>query len=179
MRSLSFVVALTSLLSSACQRDASGLAGERGPERERELQSARPDAAPAPERGEPVELPPAPTTAEPAASPTEGAPAEPEPVASDAGAQPSEPAGPSEPSIPSAPSDPSDPSDPLAPIMPSGPEPGSPEADAELAELLDESTLTQEEFDEAFRDGGPKLDGDQFVFGPNERTRKPPAIESQ
>ena len=68
-------------------------------------------------------------------------------------------------------------SDPLAPILPSGPEPGSPEADAELTELLEESTLTQDEFDKAFRGGGPTIDGDQFVFGPNERTRKQPLAE--
>ena len=69
-----------------------------------------------------------------------------------------------------------EPSDPLAPILPSGPEPGSPEADAELAELLEESTLTQEEFDAAFRDSKPKIAGDQFVFGPGDRTRKRPVI---
>jgi len=69
-----------------------------------------------------------------------------------------------------------EPSDPLAPILPSAPEPGSPEADAELAELLEESTLTQEEFDAAFRDSKPKIAGDQFVFGPGDRTRKRPVI---
>jgi hypothetical protein len=67
--------------------------------------------------------------------------------------------------------------DPLAPILPSGPEPGSPESDAELAELLEESTLTQDEFDAAFRGSKPKIDGDQFVFGPGDRTRKSPVVE--
>lgn len=68
------------------------------------------------------------------------------------------------------------PSDSLAPILPDAPEPGSPEADAELAELLEESTLTQEEFDAAFRNSKPKVAGDQFVFGPGDRTRKRPVI---
>ncbi|MFO7563616.1 MAG: hypothetical protein R6X02_13295 [Enhygromyxa sp.] len=68
------------------------------------------------------------------------------------------------------------PADPLAPILPSGPEPGSPEAAAELAELLEESTLTQEEFDAAFRKNKPKIAGDQFVFGPGDRTRKRPVV---
>jgi hypothetical protein len=71
---------------------------------------------------------------------------------------------------------PAEPSDPLAPILPDGPEPGSPEADAELAALLDESTLTQEEFDKAFRGGGPNIQGDQFVFGPGERNRATPVL---
>ncbi|KIG18749.1 hypothetical protein DB30_07764 [Enhygromyxa salina] len=66
---------------------------------------------------------------------------------------------------------------PAAPALPLGPEPGSPEADAELAELLDESTLTQEEFDAAFRGAGPKIEGDQFVFGDNERPRGRPLVE--
>jgi hypothetical protein len=72
--------------------------------------------------------------------------------------------------------EPERPADPLAPILPSGPEPGSPEADAELAALLDESTLTQAEFDAAFRGTKPKIDGDQFVFGAGERTRKAPVV---
>ncbi|HLT34971.1 MAG TPA: hypothetical protein VK034_01765, partial [Enhygromyxa sp.] len=72
---------------------------------------------------------------------------------------------------------PEQPADPLAPILPSGPEPGSPEADAELAELLEESTLTQEEFDAAFRNSKPQIAGDQFVFGPGDRTRKRPVVE--
>lgn len=67
--------------------------------------------------------------------------------------------------------------DPLAPILPDGPEPGSPEADAELIELLDESELTQAEFDEAFRGGGPNIQGDQLVFGPGERSRAMPVLE--
>lgn len=67
--------------------------------------------------------------------------------------------------------------DPLAPEMPAGPAPGSPEADAELRELLDESTLTQEEFDAAFKGGaGPNVEGDAIVFGPGDRTRKAPKI---
>jgi hypothetical protein len=66
--------------------------------------------------------------------------------------------------------------DPLAPILPSGPEPGSPEADAELAELLEESTLTQEEFDAAFRGNKPKIVDDQLVFGAGDRTRKKPVV---
>ena len=74
------------------------------------------------------------------------------------------------------PTAPAEPADPLAPILPSGPEPGSPEADAELAELLDESTLTQEEFDKAFKGSNPKIDGDQFVFGAGDRTRKAPKL---
>lgn len=69
-----------------------------------------------------------------------------------------------------------EPADPLAPILPSGPEPGSPESDAELAELLEESTLTQEEFDAAFRKNKPQIAGDQFVFGPGDRTRKGPVV---
>lgn len=71
---------------------------------------------------------------------------------------------------------PSEPGDPLAPILPSAPEPGSPEADAELAELLEESTITQEEFDAAFRGRKPKIDGDQLVFGHGDRTRKRPVV---
>lgn len=71
---------------------------------------------------------------------------------------------------------PSEPSDPLAPILPEGPEPGSPEADAELAALLDESTITQDEFDQAFRGGGPNIRDDQLVFGPNQRTRAEPML---
>jgi hypothetical protein len=71
---------------------------------------------------------------------------------------------------------PSEPSDPLAPILPDGPEPGSPQADAELAALLDESTITQDEFDKAFRGGGPNIQDDQFVFGPNERKRAQPVL---
>jgi hypothetical protein len=71
---------------------------------------------------------------------------------------------------------PTEPSDPLAPILPDGPEPGSPEADAELAALLDESTITQDEFDKAFRGGGPTVRDDQFVFGPNQRTRAEPML---
>lgn len=66
--------------------------------------------------------------------------------------------------------------DPLAPILPEGAEPGSAEADAELLALLDESTLTQEEFAQGFGKGGPKLDGEQFVFGPNSRTRGTPLV---
>jgi hypothetical protein len=69
-----------------------------------------------------------------------------------------------------------EPSDPLAPILPSGPEPGSPSADAELAELLEESTLTQEEFDAAFRGNKPSINNDQFVWGAGERTRKQPVV---
>jgi hypothetical protein len=80
-------------------------------------------------------------------------------------------AAPSE--LPSA----SDPADSPAPIQPPQPAPGSPEADAELAELLDESTLTQEEFDAAFRGNGPKIEGDQFVFGPDERPRGRPIVD--
>lgn len=59
--------------------------------------------------------------------------------------------------------------DPLAPILPTDPEPGSPEADAELAALLDESTITQDEFDEAFRGGGPNVRDDQLKFGGQRR----------
>lgn len=66
--------------------------------------------------------------------------------------------------------------DPLEPILPDGPEPGSPEADAELAALLDESTITQDEFDKAFRGGGPNIQDDQFVFGPNDRKRPQPVL---
>ncbi|MCA9682258.1 MAG: hypothetical protein KC457_08685, partial [Myxococcales bacterium] len=66
--------------------------------------------------------------------------------------------------------------DPLAPELPKGPEPGSPEADAELAALLDESEITQEEFDAAFRGGGPRVDGDALLFGAGDRTRKRPKI---
>lgn len=84
---------------------------------------------------------------------------------------------PASPEAPAAEPEPEpEPSDPLAPILPSGPEPGSPEADAELAELLEESTLTQEEFDAAFRDNKPNIAGDQLVFGPSDRTRKRPVI---
>jgi hypothetical protein len=71
---------------------------------------------------------------------------------------------------------PREPTDPLAPILPEGPEPGSPEADAELAALLDESTITQDEFDKAFRGGGPTIKDDQLVFGPNQRTRAQPML---
>jgi hypothetical protein len=70
-----------------------------------------------------------------------------------------------------------EPTDPLAPILPEGPEPGSPEADAELTALLDESTITQDEFDQAFRGGGPTMKDDQFVFGPNQRTRAQPVLD--
>jgi hypothetical protein len=70
----------------------------------------------------------------------------------------------------------SEPSDPLEPILPDGPEPGSPEADAELAALLDESTITQDEFDKAFRGGGPNIQDDQLVFGPNDRKRAQPVL---
>jgi hypothetical protein len=72
---------------------------------------------------------------------------------------------------------PPEPADPLAPILPDGPEPGSPEADEELAKLLDESSITQEEFDKAFRGGGPNIQGDEFVFGPGERSRDTPVLE--
>jgi hypothetical protein len=76
----------------------------------------------------------------------------------------------------SGPSEAEPPSDPLEPILPDGPEPGSPEADAELAALLDESTITQDEFDKAFRGGGPNIQDDQFVFGPNDRKRAQPVL---
>jgi hypothetical protein len=69
-----------------------------------------------------------------------------------------------------------EPSDPLAPILPDAPEPGSPESDAELAALLDESTITQDEFDKAFRGVGPNIQDDQFVFGPNDRKRAQPVL---
>lgn len=82
-----------------------------------------------------------------------------------------------EPVEPTEPTTPPEPTDPLAPILPDGPEPGSPEADAELAELLDESTITQEEFDKAFRGGGPNIQDDQFVFGPGQRNRATPVLE--
>jgi hypothetical protein len=80
------------------------------------------------------------------------------------------------PELPATEPKPSEAQPPLAPILPSGPKPGSPEADAELAELLEESTLTQEEFDAAFRKNKPKIEGDQFVFGPGDRTRKAPVV---
>ncbi|PRQ01161.1 hypothetical protein [Enhygromyxa salina] len=80
------------------------------------------------------------------------------------------------PKLPEAPESPPA-ADAAASIQPSGPAPGTPEADAELAELLDESTLTQEEFDSAFRGGGPKIEGDQFMFGPNERPRGRPLVD--
>ena len=75
------------------------------------------------------------------------------------------------------PTTPSEPADPLAPILPDGPEPGSPESDAELTKLLDESTITQDEFDKAFRGGGPNIQGDEFVFGPGDRSRATPVLE--
>lgn len=83
---------------------------------------------------------------------------------------PLEPTPPLEP----APSlEPEPPSDQLAPVPPSGPEPGSPESDAELLALLDESTITQDEFAKAFGGGkDPKLgDDEQFMFGAGERSR--------
>lgn len=67
--------------------------------------------------------------------------------------------------------------DPLAPELPSGPAPGSPEADAELAELLEDSTITQDEFDRAFKAGGPKVEGDQLVW--DQRTRKRSKVRVQ
>ena len=70
------------------------------------------------------------------------------------------------------------PSDALEPELPEGPEPGSPEADAELLALLDESTLTQEEFERGFGKDGPKIDGDAFEFGPNSRTRGQPEVRA-
>ncbi len=102
---------------------------------------------------------------------------EPTPAAVDAEAPPEagESVVPEE--APAGPEAPAEPGDPLAPIPPSGPEPGSAEADAELAELLEESTLTQEEFDAAFRSNKPKISGDQLVFGPGERTRKRPVVK--
>jgi hypothetical protein len=63
--------------------------------------------------------------------------------------------------------------DELAGELPSGPEPGSPESDAELLALLDDSTLTQEEFAKAFGSGkDPKIgDDEQFEFGAGDRSR--------
>ncbi|NVB36212.1 hypothetical protein G6O69_36640 [Pseudenhygromyxa sp. WMMC2535] len=66
-------------------------------------------------------------------------------------------------------------SDPLAPELPSGPAPGTPEADAELLALLDESTLTQDEFDAGFK-AGVGVDGDALSFGAGDRTRKRPKV---
>jgi hypothetical protein len=107
---------------------------------------------------DPIDLPPRVRDPEPIEPPIE---AEPDAIA----AEP-----------PDEPEPPTEPSDPLAPILPDGPEPGSPEADAELAALLDESTITQDEFDKAFRGGGPNIEGDQFVFGPNDRKRAQPLL---
>jgi hypothetical protein len=65
------------------------------------------------------------------------------------------------------------PKDELAGELPTGPEPGSPESDAELLALLDDSTLTQDEFAKAFGSGkDPKIDDEgQFSFGAGERSR--------
>ena len=82
-------------------------------------------------------------------------------------------AGESGPTEPALLSEPAEPLDPLAPERPSGPEPGSPESDAELLALLDESTITQDEFAKAFGPGkGMKVDDEgQFEFGAGARER--------
>lgn len=71
---------------------------------------------------------------------------------------------------PSEPAEPT-PSEPAA--APSGPEPGSPESDAELLALLDDSTLTQDEFANAFGSAkAPKIDAEgEFELGAVERSR--------
>lgn len=66
--------------------------------------------------------------------------------------------------------------DPLAPELPEGPTPGSAEADAELLALLDDSELTQDEFEQGFGRSGPQIDGEEFVFGPNARKRGTPVV---
>jgi hypothetical protein len=130
------------------------------------------NAGPAPRSSDPAPVSPAVTperTPEPAHAPSLSTSKQPEAVG-ELEAAPSPEAPPIE-AEPEA-----EPSDPLAPILPSGPEPGSPEADAELAELLEESTLTQEEFDAAFRGNKPNINDDQFVWGAGERTRKQPVV---
>ena len=61
--------------------------------------------------------------------------------------------------------------DPLAPELPRGPEPGSREADAELADLLANSELTQDEFEQAFRGAKAPTGDDLSPFGPGTRKR--------
>ena len=127
--------------------------------------------------------PSTPSSGEPAPTPSESAPGPAEVAAAIAQIEATAPAlEPGSPAVDASALPPEDatldaPADPLAPLLPEGPEPGSPEADAELQDLLDESTLTQDEFDRAFRGGaGPNVDGDRLVFGPNERTRERPKI---
>lgn len=69
--------------------------------------------------------------------------------------------------------EPEPPRDEPAAELPTGPEPGSPESDAELLALLDDSTLTQEEFAKAFgSDKAPKVDDEgQVSFGAGDRGR--------
>jgi hypothetical protein len=127
------------------------------------------ERAPEAARSEPVEAAPVVESApsDPVPAPPTAGPGEPE-------AEPSEEALTPPPIEPQPPAEPTPPSDPLIGEVPSGPEPGSPESDAELLALLDESTLTQEEFAKAFGSGkDPKLgDDEQFVFGAGERSRE-------
>lgn len=124
------------------------------------------ERAPAASSEKPVEPPP---VTNPATVPT---PAEPTELA--AGPQtPDERVTSGAPPTELAPPEPEPPRDELAGELPSGPEPGSPESDAELLALLDESTLTQEEFAKAFGSGkDPKIGEDeQFTFGAGDRSR--------
>lgn len=157
MRSTLTGLTLASLVLLGCSREPSGLAAEQEAARAGAPAKAAAAPEPEPELEEPALASPQ-KRANAAAG--EGAPGQQEPElgASEVPAPPARP--PAE-----------TPEDPLAPVLPSGPEPGSPEADAELAELLEESTISQEEFDRAFRGGGPQLDGDQFVLGPGTRAR--------
>ncbi|MFV8749936.1 hypothetical protein ACNOYE_05265 [Nannocystaceae bacterium ST9] len=117
-----------------------------------------------------------PQTAELASSPSPATPSEPtgiEPAPVEPASAEPAPVELAEP-IASPPPVPDEPSDELAPELPKGPEPGSAEADAELLKLLDESTITQDEFAKAFGNGkAPKIDEEgQFAFGAGERTRE-------
>jgi hypothetical protein len=152
---------LASLLLLGCSREPSGLAAEHQAARTQpQSGEARPESgAPATtaELGQLATQPSDPTLEQAAA------PSTPEPDA--------QTEGDTEASLAPAPGE--APADPLAPVLPSAPEPGTPEADAELAELLEESKITQEEFDRAFRGSGPKIEGDQFVF---DRARARPEV---
>lgn len=118
-------------------------------------------ADPASSESEPVEQRPTVVEAQPAGSaplPINPKPSEPAPAVEEAELEslplPSEPA--SEPVE-------QEPADPLSPPVA---KPGSPDPDAELDALLEESTLTQEEFDAAFGKNKPRIEGDQFVLKP-------------
>ncbi len=147
---------------------------------EAERAAARPQASAETVEGQttpqPIELAPT-RTNEIELPPASGPPSSAPPSVEQPAAMPNQPSE-SEPSVTTPKQTPEpikseapDPADPLAPIMPAGPEPGSPEADKELLELLDESTISQDEFDKAFGPGNkPKIDDSgKFELKPTER----------